>query len=75
MAPSTASASPHNVPNAVKDWVFDIHDQVRRSQNADELKRLYAQFSELSSQYYSQEAWPAAEDIASECGVSHTQTP
>jgi translation initiation factor 3 subunit L len=58
----------HLLTSAVKDFIFDLHDSVRRSQRPDELRSLYTQtFPELSSKYYASEPWPTSEAVSSEC--------
>jgi len=56
------------IPAPVKDFVFDLHDSARRSQNASEQAPLYSgTFRELSSKYFPSSQWPSTEGIASEC--------
>jgi translation initiation factor 3 subunit L len=58
-----------DVVGAVKDFVFDMHDSMRRSQILTELDVLYSQtFPKLSEEYYKSEPWPTAEVIGSQCG-------
>jgi translation initiation factor 3 subunit L len=58
----------HLLTESVKDFIFDLHDSVRRSQRPAELKVLYGQtFPELSQKYYSSEPWPPASAVAAEC--------
>lgn len=56
------------IPAPVKDFVFDLHDSARRSQNSSDQAPLYSgTFRELSSKYFPQSQWPSPEGIASEC--------
>lgn len=57
------------IPTAARDFVFDLHDSVRRSQIQEEQANLYnGLFRELHSKYFSGSAWPSPESISSECG-------
>jgi len=57
------------IPAPLKDFVFDLHDSARRSQDAAEQSSLYTGvFRELSTKYFAQSAWPSPESIAQECG-------
>jgi len=56
------------LPEALKNFVFDLHDSVTLSQITEEQAKLYeTDFRELSSKYFSNQPWPAPESIASEC--------
>ncbi|CAM9177581.1 unnamed protein product [Chrysoparadoxa australica] len=58
-----------DVVAAVKDFVFDLHDSMRRSHIMEELQVHYAiTFPKLSEEYYKTEPWPAAEVISNQCG-------
>ena len=64
---SSEAAAPE-IPAAVKDFVFDLHDACRRSQRPDEMKALYSGvFVELSLKHYTHKPWPSADEISSEC--------
>jgi len=56
------------LPEAVKDFVFDLHDATRRSLIPSEQHSLYTgTFREVTQKYFATSAWPAAEAIAPEC--------
>ncbi|GMH52260.1 hypothetical protein TrLO_g7223 [Triparma laevis f. longispina] len=56
------------IPSAVRDFVFDLHDACRRSQRPEEMKALYSGvFVELSAKHYTHKPWPSAEEMSSEC--------
>jgi hypothetical protein len=56
-----------NLPDAVKDFVFDLHDAMRRSTRVEEVQRLYdIKFKEITEKSYAQSAWPDSKVIASE---------
>eukprot|EP00571_Detonula_confervacea_P003376 CAMPEP_0172327414 /NCGR_PEP_ID=MMETSP1058-20130122/59502_1 /TAXON_ID=83371 /ORGANISM="Detonula confervacea, Strain CCMP 353" /LENGTH=544 /DNA_ID=CAMNT_0013044453 /DNA_START=41 /DNA_END=1675 /DNA_ORIENTATION=- len=56
-------------PEAVKDFVFDLHDASRRSFVPSEQQSLYqTTFREITSKYFPNVAWPSPKAIASECG-------
>lgn len=58
-----------NLPTVIKDFLFDLHDAVRRSARVDEVQRLYdAKFKEITDKYFSQAPWPESKVIASEVG-------
>lgn len=57
------------IPSAIKDFLFDLHDAMRRSTRMDEVQRLYeTKFKEITDKYFSQAAWPDSKAIASEVG-------
>ena len=56
------------LPAAVLDFVFDLHDVTRRSHRQEEMKNLYSQtFPDLCNKYFGSEEWPEAEAISGEC--------
>ncbi|KAG5178745.1 eukaryotic translation initiation factor 3 subunit L eukaryotic translation initiation factor eIF3 s [Tribonema minus] len=58
-----------DVVSAVKDFVFDLHDAMRRSLQLEELETLYTvTFRKLSDDYYKIGPWPAADVISNQCG-------
>jgi translation initiation factor 3 subunit L len=64
-----SQAADANVPDAVKDFVFDLHDAMRRSTRIEEVQRLYdVRFKEITEKYFAQSAWPDSKIIASEAG-------
>lgn len=57
------------IPGPLKDFVFDLHDCVCRSQIHSEQVTLYnGTFRELTAKYFAQGPWPSPQSIASECG-------
>lgn len=63
-----SSEAKDEIPSAVRDFVFDLHDACRRSQRPEEMKALYSGvFVELSAKHYTHKPWPSAEEMSSEC--------
>ena len=59
----------YDVVDKVKNFVFDLHDAMRRSLMLEELEVLYSStFRTVSDENYKTEPWPAAEVIARQCG-------
>ena len=57
------------VPDAIKDFLFDLHDAVRRSTRMEEVQRLYeTKLKEITDKFFSQSPWPESKVIASEVG-------
>ncbi|CAM9193479.1 unnamed protein product, partial [Phaeothamnion confervicola] len=57
------------LPDSVKDFVFDLHDSMRRSQILEELETFYTDtFKTLSDAYFKQSGWPAATVMSDQCG-------
>ena len=53
---------------AVRDFVFDLHDATRRSLSLAELTPLYdLKLRELNDKYFTTSPWPSAADISSDC--------
>jgi hypothetical protein len=58
-----------SLPAAIKDFLFDLHDAVRRSTRMDEVARLYdVKFKEITEKYFAQSPWPDSKIIAAEVG-------
>jgi len=56
------------LPESVKDFIFDLHDSCRRSQNLNEQKSLYTQtLKDITSKYFSSSPFPPPEAIKNEC--------
>jgi len=56
------------LPQAIRDWVFDVQDATRRSLRSEEVAPLYDfQFKDLTDRFFAQAPWPAASAIAPEC--------
>lgn len=56
------------INDAVKNYVFDLHDASRRSMIQADVDKLYGEFTELSDKYFSDKSpWPSSEAIQSEC--------
>ncbi len=61
-----------NLPAALRDFVFDIHDATRRACRVDEVQRLYEhRYKEVTDQYFPNSHWPDAKHIAQE--VQHDE--
>mmetsp|Transcript_12489 Transcript_12489/g.18870 ORF Transcript_12489/g.18870 Transcript_12489/m.18870 type:complete len:506 (+) Transcript_12489:79-1596(+) len=57
------------LPDAIKDFIFDMHDATRRSLRVEDVQTLYdSKFKEITEKYFSQGSWPSAQTVASECG-------
>jgi hypothetical protein len=55
------------VPSAIKDFVFDLHDAMRRSVVVEEVQKLYdVQMKEITDKFFAQSPWPEVKAIASE---------
>lgn len=53
---------------AIKDFIFHLHEATRCHQNIDTIHKLYdGKFRELSEKYFSQCSWPSAKHVAPEC--------
>eukprot|EP00903_Cladosiphon_okamuranus_P012323 g11554.t2 len=56
------------LPESVKDFVFDLHDAMRRAKRVDELETLYnTTFKAVTDAYFKGSTWPEAEVIANQC--------
>eukprot|EP01031_Cornospumella_fuschlensis_P042365 gene42365-51743_t len=56
-----------NLPLAIRDFVFDLYESVRRSQIPEEVSRLYeVKLKEINDKYFAQSHWPDAKAIVSE---------
>lgn len=65
MAGGTSDAM---LPKALTDFVYDLYDSVTLSQLSEEQAVFYeTDFAELTKKYFSNQPWPTATDIASEC--------
>ena len=54
--------------DAIKDFIFDLHEATRYHKNVDDIQRLYeGKFRELSEKYFSQSPWPSTKIVAPEC--------
>jgi translation initiation factor 3 subunit L len=57
-----------HLPDAVRDFVFDLHEATRLSQRVEDVQRLYeSTYKELTDKYFSHSSWPTAAAVASEC--------
>lgn len=55
------------LPKPIRDFVFDLHDSVRRSCIMEEVQQLYeVKYKEITEQFFANTAWPEAKSIASE---------
>lgn len=56
------------LPESVKDFVFDLHDSMRRAKRVHELEPLYnTEFKKLTDAYFKGSTWPEAEVIQNQC--------
>ncbi|CAM9671283.1 unnamed protein product [Ascophyllum nodosum] len=56
------------LPESVKDFVFDLHDSMRRAKRVDEVQTLYnTTFKAVTDAYFKGTTWPEAEVIANQC--------
>lgn len=56
------------LPETVKDFVFDLHDSMRRAKRVHELEPLYnSEFKKLTDAYFKGSTWPEAEVIQNQC--------
>lgn len=57
------------LPEAIKDFVFDLNDATRRSMRIEEVEPLYdVKFKEITDKFFATSAWPEPAAIAGECG-------
>lgn len=62
---NSESSVDFSLPSALRDFVFDLHDSVRRSRIVEDLQRLYeVRYKEVSEKYLVQSTWPEAKSIA-----------
>jgi len=62
-----AETAEFKLPTVIKDFVFDIHDAMRRSKRDEDVNVLYeVKFKEITEKYFSQSAWPDVESVAGE---------
>lgn len=55
------------VPTAIRDFVFDLHECVRRSLRLEDVQRLYeTKLKEITDGYFGNSTWPEAKVIANE---------
>jgi len=56
------------LPDAIKDFIFDLNDATRRSMRVEEVEPLYdVKFKEITDKYFASSAWPEPAAIAGEC--------
>lgn len=57
------------LPSAISDFLFDLHDAMRRSRRTEDVQNLYDnKFKEITEKYFNQSAWPVPAAIAKEVG-------
>ena len=57
-----------SLPNAIKDFVFDLSEATRLSMRPDDVVQLYEyKFKELTDKFFAQSQWPDSRAIAPEC--------
>lgn len=62
-----------NIPSVIKDFIFDLHDAMRRSRRVDEVQKLYdCKLKEITDKYFSLTSWPDCEAIAGEVNNDET---
>ena len=62
------SAIVFELPQPVRDWVFDTQDATRRSLRTVEVAPLYENlFKDLTDRFFPSSPWPVASEIAPEC--------
>jgi translation initiation factor 3 subunit L len=58
-----------HLPDAIKDFIFDLHSASRRSLNLSEVESQYdVKFREVTEKYFPNSPWPEPSAIAIECG-------
>jgi translation initiation factor 3 subunit L len=56
------------LPDALKDFVFDLHDSFRTSQiPSEQLLNYSSTFRDLTSKYFEKSPWPSPSAVSSEC--------
>ena len=56
------------LPQPIRDWIFDVQDATRRALRSSEVAPLYeTQFKDLTDRFFPSSPWPAAQEIAPEC--------
>ena len=56
------------LPEAIKDFIFDLHQATRKSLRVDDINVLYhTKYRDLSEKYFAQSAWPTSLQVAPEC--------
>ena len=61
-----------NIPGPIKDFIFDLHDVMRRSKRPGEVQRLYeVKAREITEKYFSNSQWPDVKVVSSE--VKHDE--
>jgi len=56
-----------SLPPAIRDFVFDLHDAVRRARVVEEVQRLYeTRLKEITDKYFNQSSWPDAKAISTD---------
>jgi translation initiation factor 3 subunit L len=61
------------LPEAISNWIFDLHDATRRAMHSEEVLPLYeVQYRELTDKFFAQTAWPNEKIIAPECNYDDT---
>jgi hypothetical protein len=55
------------LPAPITDFLFDLHDAMRRGRRVEEVQILYdSKFKEITDKYFSQSPWPDSAVIAPE---------
>lgn len=61
-----------NLPGPLKDFIFDLHDAMRRSGRPGEVQKLYeVRAREITEKYFSNSPWPDVKAVSGE--VKHDE--
>jgi len=65
--PTAKMSIEFSLPGPIRDFVFDLHESMRRSQRVFDVQRLYdVRVKELTEKYFSQSPWPESNLISGE---------
>ncbi|KAL7578967.1 hypothetical protein ACA910_019014 [Epithemia clementina (nom. ined.)] len=68
MEAASSSSADVALPKSLTDFIFDLYDSVITAQLMDEQVPLYeTTFRDLSSKYFTHQAWPLPQSVAAEC--------
>lgn len=58
----------YKLPEAISNWIFDLHNATRTSLRSEEVQPLYeVQYKDLTDHFFGQTAWPIEGVVAQEC--------
>jgi hypothetical protein len=72
MSSNTSSAGGHGgdgIPNALKDFVFDMYQASRVSFFRNDVDSAYDMYKEICDRFFANAPWPDASKIAPECNM------